>query len=281
MSERETDTTGLPQEIIDRLRAARSVAVLTGAGISKESGIPTFREPGGLWSQFDPRKHASLRGWEEDPRLMWGWYGVRRGAMRSAQPNAAHLALRRLEEYYPDFTCITQNIDNLHQLAGNDHVLELHGNIHRFRCSAEGTLLADVPGVNDPVDAAALARGEGPEVPRCPDCGAMVRPDVVWFGEALDEATFDRASQAARRAEVFFLIGTSSIVEPAASLPVEALHYGAMLVEINPEPTPLSEWAALALRGPAGTILPLLVTLITGTEDRATPPVPDADSGQR
>lgn len=265
MTEATPQHIAIPAGILERLRSAKSVAVLTGAGVSAESGIPTFRDKDGLWANFDPQKYASVEGWAANPQLMWGWYGVRRDAMRQARPNPAHIALCRLEDYYPDFTLVTQNIDNLHRLAGSTDVLELHGNIFHFRCSEEHTLIEDAPGLDAPVDAEAVARGEGQEVPRCPTCGALVRPDVVWFGESVEAAIYTRASAATKRCDVFFIIGTSSIVQPAALLPYLAQRHHALLVEINPEPTPLSALADLALRGPAGAILPPLVDLITAT----------------
>jgi len=227
--------------------AARRITVLTGAGISAESGIPTFRDAlTGLWSRFRPEELATPEAFERDPKTVWEWYAWRRVAVAAAQPNAGHAALAALERWAAGFTLITQNVDGLHARAGSRNLIELHGNIARNRCAGEGCVLAD--------DEAAPG-----SPPTCRRCGSCVRPDVVWFGEMLDPASLDRAFEAARDCDVFLSVGTSGLVEPAASLPFEALASGVSVIEVNPQPTPLSRRATLALAGPAGEMLPRLV----------------------
>ncbi|MCS7155672.1 MAG: NAD-dependent deacylase [Bacteroidetes bacterium] len=234
---------------IERLRRARSVAVLTGAGISAESGIPTFRSPEGLWARFKPEELANVKAFLRNPELVWSWYEHRRRVAREAQPNAAHLALVALEERYPDFTLITQNVDNLHRRAGSRNVVELHGNIERNRCVA-----CQRPWVEPDT--------ELKEPPRCAHCGELVRPDVVWFGEPLPEEAWMRAEAAARRAEVFLVIGTSAVVYPAAWLPEIAWESGAYTVEINLEPTALSDRVHDSVRERATAALVRLLELL-------------------
>ncbi len=233
--------------LVRALRAARAVGVLTGAGISAESGIPTFRDAQtGLWARFRPEELATAEAFRRDPALVWDWYAWRRGLVAGAAPNAGHRALARLERLVPALVLVTQNVDGLHQRAGSANVVELHGNLHRSRCFAEGVVIAGDPGA-----------GERP--PRCPRCGAHLRPDVVWFGEALPAQALERAETAARACDVFFSIGTSGAVFPAAQLPLTARAAGATVVEINRDPTPLTGAASFSLLGPSGTILPALV----------------------
>lgn len=223
------------------------MAALTGAGISAESGVPTFRDAQtGLWARFDPHELASPEAFAREPRLVWEWYTWRRELVAGTRPNPGHYALAELARRVPFFTLMTQNVDNLHQAAGSSGLIELHGNLQRTKCSREGVL------VDEWVDT-----GEVP--PRCPICGAPLRPDVVWFGESLPAAALFAAVTAAREAEVFFSIGTSALVQPAATLPLEALRHGAVVVEVNPHETPLTAAATYALPGPAGQILPALV----------------------
>jgi NAD-dependent deacetylase len=241
-----------PLDLVDALRSAARLAVLTGAGISAESGVPTFREAQtGLWAKYDPQELATPDAFRRNPKLVWDWYAWRRELVSHAEPNPGHLALAELEKQLPSFTLITQNVDGLHQRAGSRAVIELHGNLQRVKCFEDG----------DPVSLTDIEdqgrNGEYP--PRCPRCGGLLRPDVVWFGEILPAANLEKARQAAQNSTVFFSIGTSGVVEPAATLPVIALHAGAMVVEINPLPTPLASLAAYSLQGPAGVILPALV----------------------
>lgn len=246
----------IPARLVEVLRSAKAVAVLTGAGISAESGVPTFRDAQtGLWAKYQPTELATPEAFRRDPQLVWDWYDWRRKTIAKVRPNAGHLALTRMERQLTtqgaQFTLITQNVDSLHQLAATHNVVELHGNLYRVKCFAE-----DRP----------IEFWEAGEVtpPRCPECGGPLRPAVVWFGEALPSDAFNHALQAAAQCEVFFSIGTSSIVEPAASLPRLALEYEAVVVEINPEETPLTASAAYILRGRAGEILPELVKEVWG-----------------
>lgn len=235
--------------IRERLRQAGSVVAFTGAGMSAESGVPTFRDAQtGLWQRYDPADLATPEAFERDPGLVWSWYSWRRERVAAAAPHAGHLALAEWEQRVPGFVVATQNVDGLHQQAGSRRVLELHGNIHRNICSAERGV------VTDPVPAEA-----GDQPPRCPQCAAPVRPDVVWFGEALPEQAWQAAIRAAGEADVLLSIGTSGLVQPAASIPLMALEQGAAVIEINPEPTPISERVTVSLRGPAAELLPQLL----------------------
>lgn len=236
-----------PDELVRGLREARQVVVLTGAGISAESGIPTFRDPqDGLWSRFRPQDLATRVAFERDPKLVWNWYQWRRRLIRQARANAGHLALVRLESLLPGFTLLTQNVDGLHALAGSRCLHELHGNIMRNRCYRENCLMEP-------------AAGDEGEPPCCPQCGAWLRPDVVWFGESLPQQALDAALDATAKCDLFLAIGTSATVSPAAELPLMALQGGALVVEINPEPTRLTGNVQLSLRGPAAPLLSRLV----------------------
>jgi NAD-dependent deacetylase len=233
--------------LVTALRAAKLVAVLTGAGISAESGIATFRDAqDGLWARFDPRELATPSAFARNPKRVWDWYAWRRERVGCAEPNAGHRALVALERRIPEFALVTQNVDGLHQRAGSRGVVELHGNITRVKCSREGTLVTQW-------------KDNGTDVPRCPDCGAFLRPDVVWFEELLPADALAAAEDAARRCDLLLVIGTSAEVYPAAALPESARRAGAVVVEVNPNATALSSVADHVLRGPAGTVLPALV----------------------
>jgi NAD-dependent deacetylase len=240
----------IPEELIKTLRQAQRVAAVTGAGVSAESGVPTFRDAlTGLWSRYRPEELATPQAFRRDPRLVWEWYTWRRELIAGVQPNPGHFALAEMEHLIPLFTLITQNVDGLHQQAGSRKVIELHGNIQHNLCPAEGRRVRDWK--------------QSDELPpRCPQCGAYLRPDVVWYGENLPAAALDEAMSAAREGQVFFSIGTSSLVQPAASLPLHALENGALLVEINPQQTPLSEMAHFCLRGASGRVLPALIEAV-------------------
>jgi NAD-dependent deacetylase len=227
------------------LPAARSIAVLTGAGISAESGVPTFRGPGGLWRDFRPEDLATPEAFADDPRLVWEWYDWRRQKIAAAAPNLGHYALVTLEKRSPDFTLITQNVDGLHPLAGSRNLLEIHGNLWRTRCLS----CHEVRETREP-----LARIP----PRCP-CEGLLRPDVVWFGEPLPYDLLKRAIRAVEACDLMLVVGTSGLVQPAASMADAALARGVPVVEINLDPTPLSERATHALHGKAGEILPKLI----------------------
>ncbi len=236
----------LPAALVAKLRQARSVTVLTGAGVSAESGIPTFRDAmTGIWARFRPEELATPQAFAADPRRVWEWYAWRRGLVAGAMPNPGHYALAQLQDRL-ELRLITQNVDGLHQLAGSRTVVELHGNIARTKCSREHRVVADWP-QTDAVP------------PPCPHCGAHLRPDVVWFNESLPEQALHDAIQAARTCELFFSVGTSALVQPAASLIYEAMRQGATTVEINPVETPQSGQVDFALSGPSGQILPALL----------------------
>ncbi len=235
--------------LASQLRAARHVAVLTGAGISAESGIPTFRDAQtGLWSHFDPEALASPAGFARNPALVWRWYAERRVKARAAQPNPGHYALAELARRVPRLTLITQNIDGLHQRAGSPDVIELHGSLHRARCIADGS-------IHDTWDYDA-------ELPHCPDCGALLRPDVVWFGEMLPPAALETAWSAAIECDVFMSIGTSGVVEPAASLPRVALSRNATVLILNLEQVTTARPPLFTINGKAGEVLPRLVAAV-------------------
>ena len=237
----------------EALAATRSIVVLTGAGISAESGIPTFRDAmTGLWARYRPEDLATPEAFLRDPRTVWDWYAWRRARVAEVRPNAGHEALARLERLAAsrgaDFLLVTQNVDGLHAASGSLKVVELHGNIRRVKCFAHGHPAAQW-------DDAAL----GP--PPCATCGSPLRPDVVWFGETLPPEALRAALAAARGCDVFLSVGTSGLVEPAASLPYAALEGGARVIEVNPQPTPLARRAWAAFAGASGEVLPSLVPL--------------------
>jgi NAD-dependent deacetylase len=234
-------------KLINALRTAKSVTVLTGAGVSAESGVPTFRDAQtGLWAQYSPEELATPRAFVRNPRLVWEWYEWRRKLVADAQPNPGHRALAEMEKLFPQFHLITQNVDGLHQRAGSTKVIELHGNIARTKCFNQGTIVSEGP--------------ETDEVPpHCPDCGGFLRPDVVWFEEALPERELALADTASTACDVFLSVGTSALVYPAAALPDAARESGATVIEINPQPTPLSSRAHYVIRGAAGVVLPALL----------------------
>ena len=236
-------------KLVERLAQARRVAVLTGAGISKESGIPTFRDLDGLWSKFRPEELANVNAFLQNPELVQGWYRERRRAAGEAAPNPGHQALTRLEEAINDFTLVTQNVDNLHQRAGTQQVIELHGNITRSFCIDCGENALESQLDNE-------ADGERAT---CRACNGLIRPGVVWFGEMLPPAAFEAAQKAAQRADVFLSVGTSAVVYPAADLPVLAREYGAYVAEVNVEPSAIARYIDETVLGPAGEVLPQLV----------------------
>lgn len=227
------------------LGGARSVVVSTGAGMSKESGIPTFRDaPNALWENFDPEKLASPEGFLNDPPLVWRWYEDRRRMISTAQPNAGHTAITRLEGYFDRFVVVTQNIDDLHRKAGSKNIIEMHGSIFRYKCFDMGHPVDELPR-DDRVP------------PRC-RCGSLIRPDVVWFGELLPEEAVQRAYEALENCDVMLVVGTSGIVYPVAGFPGVARRAGARIIEINPEETPITPLADVFLEGKAGDVLPRL-----------------------
>jgi NAD-dependent deacetylase len=226
------------------------IVVFTGAGVSAESGLATFRGVGGLWADFDPATLATPEAFAREPKRVWDWYASRYVGVRDSEPNAAHRAIARLGEIFPSLDVVTQNIDRMHQRAGSRSVLELHGNIWNARCNGCGREIDMATAIDIP---------DGP--PRC-GCGGRMRPSVVWFGERLPEAVFEEASEASARCDVFFVVGTSATVYPAAGLIQLAARRGAFVVEVNREETPLSHLAGRVLRDPAGEALPRLVAEI-------------------
>lgn len=241
-----------PADLLTFLRSNRASkwAVLTGAGVSQESGLRTFRDAQtGLWAQYKPEDLASPEAFRRDPKLIWDWYAWRREAVKAVRPNPGHYALVEIEKRIPAFTLITQNVDGLHRMAGSRNVLELHGNIQRVRCADCYTFTE--------------TWGDDTEsVPQCSVCGGLLRPDVVWFGEALPRDQLESAVEAARSCEVFFSIGTSGVVQPAASLAHAARNRGVLVVEINAEATPLTPKVDYAFHGKSGEILPELVKAV-------------------
>lgn len=228
------------------LAEARSVAVLTGAGVSAESGVPTFRDANGLWNQYRVQDLATPSAFARDPKLVWDWYNWRRSVLSEVKPNPGHYALAELEKRIPGFTLITQNVDGLHELAGSQNVLRLHGSVWSVRCLACGQETLD-------------KRIPMPDIPPHCDCGGLLRPAVVWFGEPLPSEIWKAAEAAAQSADLFLVIGTSAVVYPAAGLAQLAKSSGARVVEINVAETPLTTAIDQFLQGPSGQLLPQLI----------------------
>lgn len=245
----------LPSDLVDCLRSASRVAVLTGAGVSAESGIPTFRDAQtGLWENHDPMQLASPEGFDADPALVWDWYQWRRKLISESRPNAGHVALAEMAGGFDSFVLITQNVDGFHQLAGSEGVLELHGNIQRSICSK----------TRKAIDPDWLERHSDHRPPPSPHHQqGLARPDVVWFGEALDETTLEAAYSAAGECDLMIVAGTAGAVQPAATLPFVANQSGARIIDINPEATEISRIADWHLAGPGATWLPALVQAVS------------------
>jgi len=239
--------------VVRRLAEAERVVAFTGAGMSKESGIPTFRDAlEGLWARHDPEELATERGFRANPRLVWSWYADRRRRVAECRPNPGHLALAGMEARLRSLAVVTQNVDGLHARAGSPDVTELHGSLLRLKC-----LDAHHPFAGEAPD------GEG-DPPPCPLCGSPLRPDVVWFGEVLPPDAVERAWTLAETCDVMLVVGTSGQVYPAAELPRLAKRAGAFVVEVNPEPGGITPVADVLLRGTAGTALPLLLEGLGG-----------------
>jgi NAD-dependent deacetylase len=239
----------ISQLLESKLDSARSIAVLTGAGVSAESGVPTFRDPGGLWEHFRPEELANVDAFLGNPDLVWSWYSWRRTLIADVRPNPGHYALAEMESFVGDFTLITQNVDNLHRRAGSTKVVELHGNIERNFCI---DCRKEYSSIEAPPSKTAV---------RC-SCGGLIRPGVVWFGEMLPAGELRAAWDAAERADVFFSVGTSGAVYPAAQLPSVARQHGAYVVEINPQPSEQRHVMHECISGTSGTVLPVIADLL-------------------
>jgi NAD-dependent deacetylase len=242
---------GLSSEIRARLAQARRAVFFTGAGVSRESGLDTFRGAGGLWESMRPEELATPQAFARDPGTVWRWYAWRYGKAAAAEPNPAHRAIARFETVFPSSTVVTQNVDGLHRRAGSRRILEVHGTLVEAECEACGR--------RRPMGEAVEESADLP--PRC-SCGGRFRPAVVWFGEALPAAVLAAAHDEAGQADLWVSIGTSGVVFPAAGLIEVAKRAGAVLIEVNPEPTPFSALADLALRAPAGEAVPSLLETI-------------------
>ncbi len=242
-----------PSSLITSLQNSQRIVALTGAGISAESGLATFRDAQtGLWSKFRPEELATAEAFRRNPKLVWDWYRWRREQALKAKPNPGHLALIEIEKRAPEFLLVTQNVDGLHARAGSKRIVELHGNLHRFRCFENNC-------TSDNFDV---------ENGRCRSCGGNLRPDIVWFGEMLPADGLESAVAAAAKCDVFFSIGTSSVVYPAADLWRRAKEGDAIVIEINKDPTPLTPLADHSFLGKAGEILPALVEQIYVHQNR-------------
>jgi NAD-dependent deacetylase len=240
-------------ELAERIQSSSRVTVLTGAGVSAASGVPTFRGSEGLWKNFSPQQLASAEAFRRDPKLVWEWYDWRRGLISRCRPNAAHLVLAAWSRRFAGFTLITQNVDGLHERADTQNVIRFHGSIWEVLC---WNLCSSSPPRwwDDTVPLQSIP-------PVCPHCGGLTRPGVVWFGESIDPTIADRSLEAAQ-CDLFLTVGTSAVVYPAAGLIFEAKAQGAFTVEINPEPTPASGSVDLAIQGPAEFVLPKVDALL-------------------
>ncbi len=253
------------------LAQTQRLVVSTGAGMSRESGIPTFRDAQeGLWARFRPEELATEAGFRANPRRVWSWYAWRRHKVLGCAPHAGHRAVVEFEALIPDLVVVTQNIDGLHQEAGSSEVIELHGNIRRCKClDRHHPYAGDLP----------IAQEETEEdPPSCPECGSPLRPDVVWFGEMLPAEATARAWALVRRCQVLLVVGTSGMVWPAAELPYVAARAGATVIEVNPQPSEITAVADIFLAGPAGTVLPALVEAVRRRRSGVSDSLPGADS---
>ncbi len=234
------------KELLDRLQKANSIVFFTGAGISAESGISTFRGAGGIWNKLKPEELANFDAFLRNPDMVWEWYQYRRKIIHESKPNAGHVAISEFQNYFDDVSVVTQNVDNLHRRAGSKKVYELHGNIERNYC------------IGCKKDFSSPDLNFTDKAPKC-DCGGLIRPDVVWFGEMLPEDVFSAAETAAQNCDIIFVAGTSAVVYPAAQIPMFAKRCGAYLVEVNIEQTELSYYANESLIGKTGEIIPQIL----------------------
>ena len=236
------------ESIADKLLDAKKIVFVTGAGISQESGIPTFRGKDGLWRKYDAMQLATIDAFYENPKLVWEWYDERRKNILAAKPNAGHITIADLEKF-KQVRVLTQNIDGLHQRAGSSQVYELHGSIITIKCTA--------------CDFKEKITGEFSELPPICKCGNMLRPDVVWFGEALPQDVWSEAMMQANSCNVMFVVGTSLAVSPANMLPIYAKQNGATIIEVNPEETPMSKSMDLSIRSTSAKALPELLSIVS------------------
>ncbi len=241
----------------DLIRAAKRLTVLTGAGVSKESGVPTFRDAQtGLWAQYDPTRLATRNAFIGNPKLVWDFYEFRRSIMRPAKPNPGHVALAALEKRFPAYPLITQNIDQLHEEAGSTHVIHLHGLIAENKC------LYDCQGDPTPVDVTSAKVDESTGVPLCPHCRQFARPAVVWFGENLPKRELSQAFEAAKNSDLMIVVGTSGVVYPAGQLPYFVKQHGGVVIDVNPEASEITAISDVWLDAPSGEVLPRVVEII-------------------
>lgn len=248
----------LIKQAAQQLAKAKHVVISTGAGVSKESGVPTFRDAmDGLWAKYDPAELATPQAFQRNPKLVWDWYTYRRELVAQTKPNPGHYALAELETLLPKVVLITQNVDHHHQLAGSKDIICLHGDLFAFKCSR------DCQGTPTPVDLSRLTWSPEEAPPACPYCGVgKVRPDVVWFGEALPAANLQRAFAEAESCDVMLVVGTSGVVYPAAWLPIKAAENYAFVIEVNPNPSEFTRAANIHLQAPSGEVLPKLVAAV-------------------
>ena len=232
---------------LDVLKGARSVVVSTGAGVSAESGVPTFRGEEGLWKKFRAEELATFEAFQANPEIVWEWYNYRREIINKIEPNPGHYAIAEMAGLFDKFQLVTQNVDDLHRVAGSEDIVELHGNIKRNRCLDCGQVSYDE---------------EFEQFPPLCKCGGRLRPDVVWFGELLPAGAIEEAFAVSKSCDLFFSVGTSGIVQPAASLPHTAKQHGAFVTEVNIGPTEITFMADLHLKGKSGEILPVVVEKI-------------------
>ncbi|MFH0734864.1 MAG: NAD-dependent deacylase [bacterium] len=235
------------KKLLSIIKAAKNVVFFTGAGISAESGIPTFRGKDGIWNKLRPEELANFNAFLKNPDLVWEWYQLRKKIIDENRPNPGHLAIAQSENIFENVTVITQNVDNLHRRAGSKNVLELHGNIEKNYCIKCKKRYDDLKTTNDK------------KAHKCTICGGLIRPDIVWFGEMLPQDVFDDSEKAAKKCDVCFVVGTSAVVFPAANIPILAKRYGAVIVEINIEKTDMTAFAHYSLFGTSGIILPELL----------------------
>ena len=235
----------IDQSLVDKLKGAHSIVFFTGAGISAESGIPTFRGENGIWNKLKPEELANFDAFLRNPKMVWEWYNHRKKVIHESQPNAAHHSIAEFQNHFEEVTVVTQNIDNLHRRAGSRRIFELHGNIERNYCVNCKTYYNEELEFKD-------------GIPKC-KCGGLIRPDVVWFGEYLPEYEFDEGEKASINADIFFIVGTSAVVYPAAGLIQSAKRGGAVLVEVNLTRTEISSFVDYSFTGRAGEIMPVIL----------------------